>query len=120
MSQRDPFVRMRHMLDHANEAVDLLGNVTEQELRKDRTIQLALTRLVEILGEAASKVPQGTRDQYLQLPWHQAISMRNILIHGYDVLEYAIIWDTVRNNLPPLIDELSRILNKIDRPRSIP
>lgn len=103
---------MRHMLDYAKEAVDLLGNMTEQELQNDRTIQLALTRLIEILGEAASKVSQKTRDQYPQLPWHQAISMRNILIHGYDVLEYAIIWDTVQNNLPPLIDELSRILKK--------
>lgn len=111
MSRRDPIVRLRHMLDHAQEAVDLLGEMSEQQLRDDRVIQLALTRLIEIVGEAAGAVPNDVRDQYSHLPWREAVGMRNVLAHGYDIIEYAIIWDTVRNSLPPLIAQLRQILD---------
>jgi len=54
MSQHDPLVALRHMLDHASEAVGLARGKTRQDLDSDRLLQLALTRLVEIVGEAAS------------------------------------------------------------------
>ena len=113
MSRHDPIVRLRHMLDHAQEAVDLPGQMTDQDLRESRVIQLALTRLIEIVGEAASSVPQEQRDRYPQLPWREAVGMRNVLAHGYDVVEYSIIWDTVRSSLPTLIAQLHQILDPL-------
>ena len=111
MSRRDPMVRMQHMLDHAQEAVVLLGDMTEQDLSRNRVIQLAVTRLVEIDGEAASRVPDEVCNRYTQIPWRQAVGMRHILAHGYDQLDYEILHDTVRNSLPPLIDQLTVILS---------
>jgi uncharacterized protein with HEPN domain len=109
MSRRDPLVRMQHMLDHAREAVALLGKRTEHDLRDDRVLQLALTRLIEIVGEAAARVPEVTRQQHPDLPWREAVGMRHVLAHGYDIVEYAIIWDTVRNSLPALIAQLESV-----------
>jgi len=59
MSQHDPLVALRHMLDHAREAVELAQGRSRKDLDSDRLLQLALTRLVEIVGEAASRVPAG-------------------------------------------------------------
>lgn len=50
MSQHDPLVALRHMLDHASEAIGLARGKTRQDLDSDRVFQLALTRLVEIVG----------------------------------------------------------------------
>ena len=111
MSRHDPLVRLRHMLDHAEEAVALLGDMTLVDLKINRERQLALTRLIEIIGEAASKVPDEDQQRFPQLPWREAIGMRHVLAHGYDIIEYAVIWDTIRNNLPPLIVQLREILD---------
>jgi len=99
------------MLDHAQEAVKLLGDMSLEDLSANRERQLALTRLIEIVGEAASKVSTEDQNTYPQLPWREAIGMRHVLAHGYDIIEHAIIWDTVRNNLPPLIQQLQAILD---------
>jgi len=56
MTQHDPTLRIRHMLDHAKEAVDLLAGIEKATLGSDRVLQLALVRLVAIVGEAANRL----------------------------------------------------------------
>jgi uncharacterized protein with HEPN domain len=106
MTQHDPIVRMKHMRDHAREAVEMLGDRTLEQFRNDRVLQLALVQLVEIVGEAASRVSQATRDLHPSIPWQLAADMRNKLIHGYDVIEFEIVFDTVRNDLPTIVTSL--------------
>jgi uncharacterized protein with HEPN domain len=110
MTQHDPLIRLKHMLDHAREAIDLLGDKTLDELRQDRVLQLALVQLIEILGEAASRISTATRGAYPSVPWQRAADMRNKLIHGYDVIEFAIVYDTVKDDLPPLVEQLEAIV----------
>lgn len=110
MSQRDPKIRMQHMLDHAVEAVTLLGGRSMEDLRDDRVLQLALTRLVEIVGEAASQVDAQTRIQFPDVPWREATSMRNMLIHGYDIVRPDILYQTIQEDFPKLIERLHQIL----------
>jgi len=106
MTQHDPYIRIRHMRDHAEEAVQMLGAKTLDELRDDRKLQLALVQLIQIVGEAASHVREPIRTTHVNVPWQLAADMRNKLIHGYDVIEYAIVHDTVRDDLPGLIHQL--------------
>jgi len=65
-------VRMHHMRDHATEAVALLADKTNDEVEQDRLPQLGLTRLVEVVGEAASQVDEHTRTKYVAVPWREA------------------------------------------------
>jgi uncharacterized protein with HEPN domain len=74
-------------------------------------LQLALARLMEIVGEAANRVSSETQRQHPEIPWPQIIGMRNRLIHGYDVVDYDLLWDTVREDLPPLISALEELLD---------
>lgn len=64
---------------------------------------LAVTRLIELIGEAASQYPKELQMQYPQIPWAKMISMRNRLIHGYDFVDYNILWNAVTMNIPRLL-----------------
>lgn len=110
MSRHDDRIRMRHMLDRAKEAVSMLRGRAREELDHDRMLELALVRLVEIIGEAASCVTEKTRLQNPSIPWGQIVGMRNRLIHGYDRVDLQILWDTIQDDLPPLIRSLETSL----------
>ena len=109
MSMRDDRASMLDMLAHAREAVDLLGYRNRAGLARDRVLQLALTRLVEVIGEAANRVSTEAQEKHPDIPWARIIGMRNRLIHGYDVIDYDLLWDTVTDDLPPLIEALQRV-----------
>jgi len=75
---------MRDMLAHAREACSLIEGRSEDELHTDRLLQLEITRLVEIVGEAANRVsPEGWR-RWPEIPWREAITTRNRIVHQYD------------------------------------
>ena len=98
------------MLEHATEAVALCGTRNATDLRKDRMLSLALTRLIEIIGEAATRVSKTTRDSHPEIPWPDVIGTRNRLIHAYDEIDHDVLLETVTDDLPPLIAALSHII----------
>ena len=112
MSRRDDRVFLVDVLNHAREAVELLGNAELEELEGDRVTQLALRKLVEVVGEAAGRVSPATRQRYPEIAWTQIIGMRNRLVHGYDVVDLGILRDIVQNDLPLLIEQLAPIVGE--------
>jgi len=110
MSRRDRLMALRHMLDHAREAVELAQGKTREDLDADRLLNLALVRLLEIVGEAAGRVAQEVRARHTEVPWPQIVSLRNRLIHGYDSVDFDILWQIVTADLPPLITALEVII----------
>ena len=110
MTRHDPWVRVRHMRDHAQEAIELLGDKTLNDLQSNRTVQLALVKLIEIVGEAAGRVDSEIRVAHPIVPWQLAADTRHRLIHGYDLIEYAVVFDTVKVDLPPLVEQLDALL----------
>ncbi len=111
MSKRDPETSLRQILEHAREAVAITKNKTRNDLDQDRLLNLALTRLIEIIGEAANRVPEDVQIKYPNLPWLQMIGARNRLIHGYDSVDFDILWVIVSKDLPGLINQLEGILS---------
>ena len=112
MTLHDDEVRLRHMLDRAREAVALIRGRERTNLEEDRILELGLTRLVEIIGEAASRIQPETRSRHFHIPWSRVIGMRHRLIHGYDNIDRRILWDTLVIDLPPLIAQLEAILER--------
>jgi uncharacterized protein with HEPN domain len=106
MTRHDDAARLRHMLDHARKAVRLAQGRTRADLDTDELFSLAMTRLLEIIGEAATRVSPAARDRYPQIPWLSIAGMRNRLIHGYDVVDCDILWRVLQEDLPALIQEL--------------
>jgi len=114
MSEQREYIRLRHMLDHAREAVALAAGRARTDLDRDRLLELALVRLLEIVGEAASRVSPEDRAQYPLIPWSEIIGLRNRLIHGYDAVDQEILWQIVVQDLPPLVIALEEILEGHD------
>jgi len=73
---------------------------------------LAIIKDIEIVGEAASRIGENTRSTYPEIPWADIVGMRNRLIHAYFDINLDLVWNTVTANLPPLVDQLSRILRE--------
>ena len=110
MKKPDDKVRMKHMLDAALDARKFLGKATFEELQRDRKLGNAIVRSLEIIGEAAANVTKTTQAKYPEIEWPVIIGMRNRLIHAYFDINYHIVWQTVKENLPPLIEQLQSIL----------
>ncbi len=102
------------MLDHAREASSLVHDKQREDLDTDRVLTLALVRLLEIVGEAAWRVPDDVRAKYSQIPWSQIVGLRNRLIHGYDSVDLDILWQILRHDIPALISELERVVSSAD------
>jgi len=111
MKKPDDKARLKHMLDAALDAIEFLGETTFEELQSDKKLGNAIVRSLEIIGEAAANVSETTQSKYPEIEWAVIIGMRNRLIHAYFDINYHIVWQTVKENVPPLIDQLQSILN---------
>ena len=110
MSRRDDQVTLRHILEHAREAIEMANSRSRADLDSDRMLELSLTRLVEIVGEAATRTTEEIREAHAAIPWREIVAMRNRLIHGYDSIDKDILWEVVTNDLPPLAAGIEQIL----------
>jgi uncharacterized protein with HEPN domain len=113
MSRPETAISLRQMLDYSREAVGMMQGQVRADLDTDRKLNLALIRLLEILGEAANRVPPSDRIRYPQIPWPQLIGLRNRLIHGYDHVDFDILWQIVTQDLPGLTRELDEIVSAL-------
>ena len=94
------------MADAAELAVGFIAGRAKADLLSDPMLRLALTRAVEIVGEAAAQVSAEGRAAWPDVPWSQIVGMRNRLVHAYFDVDTAILWDTVELALPSLRAQL--------------
>ncbi len=111
MSRREDAVTLRQMLDHVEEAISLGGGRVRADLDTDRVFFLALLKLVEIVGEAATRVSDGMRTAHPEVPWREVIGTRNRLVHGYDAVDCDILWEIVAADFPVLAAQIKSILD---------
>jgi len=108
--QRD-LAYLRDIQESARLALVYLDGVEFESFAHDTQLQDAVIRRVEIIGEAARRVSEGTRAAHPGLPWRQMIGMRNQVIHMYDGVDMEVVWSTVRENLPELLKGLADIVD---------
>ncbi len=110
----DDRTRLQHMLDAAREACFFASGQTRESLDTDRKLALSLVRDIEIIGEAASRVSDECQNENPLVPWRNIVAMRNRLIHAYFDVDLDRVWDTVTEDLPPLITTLETSLSSED------
>jgi uncharacterized protein with HEPN domain len=98
------------MLDHAREAVDIASGHLQAELAEDRQLELSLVYLVGIAGKATARFSAETPGFQPSIHWRQVSGVGSRLIQEYDNVDLALLWDTIQDDLPPLIVELERIV----------
>ena len=109
--RKDDLIRLHHMLDAANEALAFAEDNTRIDLDSNRMLTLSLVKCIEIIGEAAVNISKDSREALPQIPWSNIVGMRNRLIHAYFSINLDIIWKTVQENLPDLVQELEKIVD---------
>jgi len=114
MSKHHPILYLKHIRD---ELLFIL-TVTEQGLDKeeflnDETLKRAVVRSLEIIGEASKKIPADFKAQWTNIKWKEMAGMRDRLIHDYMGVNYSIVWDVIKNKIPDLHKQITRILEEI-------
>lgn len=110
--KKDDLTRVAHARDAARTAAEITEGREYGDVYKDKVLALALTRLLEIIGEAANFVSRRFKDRHPEVPWRLMVDIRNRLIHGYNDIDLKIVWDTVIYDLTTLESQLTEILEK--------
>ena len=109
---KDDRIRLQHMLDAAKEALSFAKNKSRNDIYADRMLALSIVKSIEIIGEAASTVSKEFREKRKEIPWASIIAMRNRLIHVYFDIDLDRVWDTITDDLPPLITSLEKAVSQ--------
>ena len=102
--------RLLDMLLAAREAQEMVRGATVSDFKQNRTLQLAVLKAVEIVGEAAARISADTREQNPDIPRSDIVGMRNRLVHGYFDVNLVRVWETVQRDIPCLVAQLERLI----------
>ena len=105
-------MRIEDILDAIGRIQDYTRGMTFEAFSHDRKTIDAVVRNITIIGEAAGNVPSPVAEQHGEIPWRQMRDFRNVVVHAYFGVDLKVLWDTVRTDLPPLVDPLRRLLSE--------
>jgi uncharacterized protein with HEPN domain len=106
----EPRDYLKHILVETTYLVDRSRDVTIEAFMADETLRRAFVRSLEIIGEAAKKVPEDFRTAHPDVEWRAMAGMRDRLIHDYFGVDFELVWDVVRNRIPELRRQIAAIL----------
>lgn len=108
----DDRVRLRHMIEAAESALQFAAGRQRSELDSNRMLLFALVRAIEIVGEAASRMSDETRAAETAIPWKSIVGMRNRLVHAYFEIDADLVWVAVTVEIPALLSLLQPLAEK--------
>jgi len=109
---KQPKEYLKHILDEIKFLLISSGDINEGKFMYDETLQRAYSRSLEIIGEATKQLPKDFTDKYPEIDWDSMAGMRDKLIHHYFGVDYAIVWDVVKNELPKLKPQIQNLIQK--------
>lgn len=104
---------LNDMIESISDIKDFTTGMTLEEFAKDRKTVNAVVRSLEIIGEAANKIPSAILTNYHGIPWQEIIGMRNRLIHEYFGVDLDIVWQTIKDDINPLEAISKKILSDL-------
>lgn len=112
--RRDVSIYLDDILDAASKAQRFTEGLSFEEFKRDDRTAFAVMRALEVLGEAAKNVPQAFRDRAPEVPWQEMAGMRDKLIHAYHGVDLQVVWRTVQEDLPGMIQSIRRLRDETE------
>jgi len=106
----DDRLTLEQMLDIVRRVRAIAHGRTRAAFDADEVTQLAVLHLIQMLGEAASRVSAAFRAAHPEFPWGEMVGMRNRIVHGYDHVDPDIVWRVATEDLEPVLAALERVL----------
>lgn len=110
---RDPG-RLRHMLEMAILLQKEKDNHSLESIKNEPILFYGLTKMTEIIGEAAYKITKEFKDSHQELPWNEIQGMRHHLVHGYYQISTEVLWDAIQHDIPAMIPILENYLTELN------
>ena len=107
----EPREYLRHILVEVEFLMRASAGLDREQFMRDETKRRAFVRSLEVIGEAARKLPEPFRRLHPQFEWKAMAGMRDRLIHGYFGIDYDLVWDVVQDKVPLLKQEVEALLN---------
>jgi uncharacterized protein with HEPN domain len=112
--KRDFLVYLDDILDAMGKAEMFVAGMSYAQFEDDLRTNYAVTRAMEIVGEATRRLPVSFREQYPYVPWQDMAGMRDKIIHGYDNVNLRIVWDVVKRDIPEVRPLIQQILSDLE------
>jgi uncharacterized protein with HEPN domain len=100
---------LKDILDAISDIEAFIANINEGEFYKNKEKKYAVVRALEIIGEAAKNLSKELRSKHKEIPFKEIVGMRDKLIHWYFGIKWELVWETVKNKIPELKNQLSKI-----------
>lgn len=107
---KDDWVYVAHMLDMSKQAIDIVSSKNRSEYDADIVLRLALTHLVQVIGEAAQRVSIEFQNDHPEIPWREITGMRNRIVHDYLNVDEDVVWQVIQGDLPVLVNIIQSVL----------
>lgn len=108
---KDPKEYLKHIHDECLYIISVSENALFEDFMEDETLKRAVVRSLEIIGEASKKIPADVKVKWNTIQWKNMAGMRDRLIHDYIGVNYAIVWDVMKNKIPEMNEQISEIQN---------
>ncbi len=99
---RDTLLYLDDISDSIKKIESFISGISEDQFSTDDKTIFAVTRALEIIGEAVNKIPEEIKEKYPEIPWKDIYGMRNVLIHAYFGVDLNVLWKTLHTDIPQL------------------
>jgi uncharacterized protein with HEPN domain len=110
--KREFILYLEDMLQSMNRIEEYLGELDFRKFKMNYLVVDAIIRNFEIIGEASKNIPADIQEKYPEIPWRKMYGLRNLIAHEYFGIDYEMIWEIAKNNLPGNRIDLQKIIKK--------